>query len=99
MLMHHFGSGICCQIRCSTGSIFMATLPATIIKSHWRGLNRMTSAPNRAKSKRLDAVAINSMPQQAVANGMGHKLLDRAQLAAASRVVIKILSGLSFTAI
>ena len=27
MLMHHFGSGICSQIRCSTGIIFMATRP------------------------------------------------------------------------
>ncbi len=29
----------------------------------------MTSAPNRARSNREEAVAINSMPQQAVANG------------------------------
>ena len=30
--MHHFGSGICIQIRWSTGSIFMTTRPATIIR-------------------------------------------------------------------
>ena len=29
-------------------------------------------------SYRLEAVAISSMPQQAVANGIGHKLLARA---------------------
>ena len=34
MLMHHFGSGIWSQIRWSTGSIFIATRPATIIRSH-----------------------------------------------------------------
>ena len=59
----------------------------------------MTSAPNRARSNREEAVAINSMPQQAVANGMGHKLLERAQLAAASNEVMKMLSGTSFIAI
>ena len=97
--MHHFGSGICSQIRCSTGSIFITTRPATISKSHCRGLNRITSAPNRARSNRLDAVAISSIPQHAVAKGIGHRLLDRAQLAAASSVVMNTLSGTSFTAI
>ena len=51
----------------------------------------MTSAPNRARSNREEAVAINSIPQQAVANGIGHRLFDRAQLAAASSVVMKML--------
>src|SRR5258708_33382917 len=78
--MHHLGSGICSQIRCNTGTIFMTTRPATIIKSHCRGLKRMTSAPKRAISCLEAPVAINSMPQQAVANGMGHKLLERDQL-------------------
>jgi hypothetical protein len=82
--MHHFGSGICNQIRCNTGSIFIATRPATINKSHCRGLKRITSAPNRAMSCRDAAVAISSMPQHAVANGIGHRLFERAQLAAAS---------------
>ena len=99
MLIHHLGSGICSQIRCNTGSIFIATRPATIIRSHWRGLKRITSAPNRARSNRLDAVAISSIPQQAVANGIGHRLFERAQLAAASSVVIKMLSGPFFIAI
>ena len=93
MEMHHFGSGICSQIRCSTGSIFITTRPATISRSHCRGLNRITSAPNRATSYRDAAVAISSMPQQAVANGIGHRLLARAQLAAASRLVRKTFSG------
>lgn len=75
--MHHFGSGICNQIRCRTGNIFMTTRPATIRRSHCRGLNRMTSAPKRARSCREAAVAISSIPQQAVANGIGHMLLER----------------------
>jgi hypothetical protein len=36
---------------------------------------------------------MSSMPQQAVANGIGHRLFDRAQLAAASSRVMKTLSG------
>ena len=39
----------------------------------------MTSAPKRARSKRLHAVAISSMPQQAVAKGIGQTLDRRAQ--------------------
>jgi NADH-quinone oxidoreductase subunit B len=48
--MHHFGSGIWSQMRCSTGTIFITTRPATIIMSHCRGLNRIASEPNRAMS-------------------------------------------------
>src|SRR5580704_7261001 len=90
--IHHFGSGICSQMRCSTGSIFITTRPATINRSHCRGLNRMTSAPKRAMSYREEAVAITSMPQQAVANGIGQRLLERAQFAAASSWVMNTLS-------
>ncbi len=79
MLMHHFGSGIWSQIRCRTGIIFIATRPATIIRSHCRGLNRITSAPNRAMSNRLAPTAISSIPQQAVANGIGQRLYLRHQ--------------------
>jgi hypothetical protein len=96
--MHHLGSGICNQIRWSTGSIFITTRPATIIKSHCRGLNRITSAPKRARSYRDDAVAINSIPQQAVANGIGHRLFERAQFDTKSSWLTMMLSG-SFTAI
>ena len=75
--MHHFGSGICIQIRCRTGNIFMTTRPATIMRSHCRGLKRIASAPKRAMSCREAPVAISSMPQQAVANGIGHRLFLR----------------------
>src|SRR5580658_7717910 len=86
--MHHLGSGICCQIRCRTGNIFITTRPATIIKSHCRGLKRKTSEPKRAISCRLAPTAINSMPQQAVAKGIGHRLFFRHQLTSASSLVV-----------
>ena len=96
MLMHHFGSGICSQIRWRTGIIFMATRPATIIRSHWRGLNRMTSAPKREMSNRLAPTAISSIPQQAVAKGIGQRLYLRHQLTTESTVVVTIaFSGTS----
>ncbi len=95
MLMHHLGSGICIQIRCRTGIIFIATRPATIIRSHCRGLNRMTSAPKRAMSNRLAPTAISSMPQHAVAKGIGQRLYFRHQLMTESRVVSSVFSGIS----
>src|SRR5437588_112425 len=95
MLMHHFGSGIWSQIRCKTGIIFITTRPATIIRSHWRGLNRITSAPNRAMSNRLAPTAISSIPQQAVANGIGQRLYFRHQLTTESIVVRIVFSGTS----
>jgi hypothetical protein len=47
----------------------------------------MTSLPKREMSCLLADVLINSIPQQAVANGMGQRLFDRHQLAAESSVV------------
>ena len=95
MLMHHLGSGICSQIRWRTGIIFIATRPATIIRSHCRGLNRMTSAPKRAMSNRLAPTAISSIPQQAVANGIGQRLYLRHQFTTESSVVRIVFSGIS----
>src|SRR6185369_1972290 len=91
--MHHLGSGICNQMRCRTGSIFITTRPATIIRSHCRGVNRITSDPNRAMSCRLAPVAISSIPQQAVANGMGDRLFLRHQLASQSSLLTATFSG------
>src|SRR5262245_36376966 len=93
MEMHHFGSCICCQIRCRTGSIFITTRPATINKSACRGLNRIASAPKRAMSYLLAPVAMNSIPQHAVANGNGQRLFLRHQLARASSFVTTTFSG------
>ena len=94
--MHHFGSGICSQMRCSTGSIFITTRPATIIRSHCRGLKRITSAPKRAMSCRDAPVAISSMPQQAVANGIGHRLFGAHPVGQRGRACVrKTFSGRS----
>src|SRR3954454_9118075 len=95
MLMHHLGSGICSQMRWSTGIILMATRPATIIRSHCRGLNRITSAPNRAMSNRLAPTGLSSLPQQAGAKGIGQRLDFREQVTTESRVVRIVFSGTS----
>src|SRR3954452_25495236 len=78
-----------------TGIILMVTRPATIIRSDCRGLNRIASAPKRARSYRLEAVAITSMPQQAVANGIGHSDDRRAQFTTRFNWVVSSLSGSS----
>ena len=44
-------------------------------------------------SCRLAPVAISSMPQQAVANGIGHRLFLRTQLASWSSLVTTTFSG------
>src|SRR3954447_20059400 len=77
----------------STGIILIVTRPATIIRSLCRGLKRIASAPKRAKSKREEAVAINSIPQQAVAKGIGHSELRRAQFTTFLSWVVNTLSG------
>src|SRR5207237_10910923 len=52
--------------------------------SHWRGENRITSAPNREISNRESAVAINSIAQQARPIGIGQSEFCRTQFRAAS---------------
>src|SRR5881396_1541848 len=47
----------------------------------------MRSIPKRARSKSLAAVAMNSIAQHAVPNGIGHNELARAQLTRKSRRV------------
>src|ERR1700685_2015643 len=78
--MHHYGSGIWSHTRFSTGDIFRVTVPATIIRSAWRGDGRNTSAPNRAISKREVVEAIISIAQQARPKVRGQIALLRAQL-------------------
>jgi hypothetical protein len=48
------------------------------------GEKRMTSAPNRAMSKRLAPTAMSSIAQQARPIGIGHMELLRIQLITAS---------------
>jgi hypothetical protein len=80
MDMHHFGCGICCQIRRMMGASLKGTRPAQINTSAWRGEKLIRSIPKRAKSNLLAAVAMNSMAQQAVPNGIGQSELARPQL-------------------
>src|ERR1041385_5945960 len=86
-----------------TGPIFKVGVPATIIKSDWRGLGRKTPAPKRSMSKRDAPVAIISMAQQASPNVIGHSADLRAQLKTKSTVVVmmpledSITSSRSFT--
>ena len=52
----------------------------------------MRSMPKRARSKRVAAVAMNSIAQQAVPNGMGHSDFERLQLTRKSSRVATQLS-------
>src|SRR5918993_5293183 len=86
--MLHLGCGICCQIRRMTGASLNGTRPAQMSTSACRGEKLMRSMPNRARSNRLAAVAMNSIAQQAVPNGIGHKEFARPQLTRKSRRVV-----------
>src|SRR5690606_7330179 len=87
----HLGCGIWSQIRRITGASLNGSRPAQISTSAWRGEKDCRSIPNRAMSNRDAAVAMYSMAQQAVPNGIGQSELDRAQLARkSSRVVTKL---------
>jgi hypothetical protein len=74
-----------------TGASLKGSRPAQISTSAWRGEKLIRSMPNRERSKRLAAVAMNSMAQQAVPNGIGQSELARAQLVRkSSRVVTQL---------
>jgi hypothetical protein len=80
-------------MRFTASAILYVTVPDTINTSAWRGENRITSMPNREMSNRLEAVAINSIAQQASPIGIGHSEFLRIQLMAAStRVTITLPS-------
>ena len=64
-------------MRRITGASLNGSRPAQINTSAWRGEKACRSMPKRAKSKRLAAVAMNSMAQHAVPNGIGHSELAR----------------------
>src|SRR5215217_4418959 len=86
--MHHLGCGIWSQIRRMTGASLNGSRPAQISTSAWRGEKLWRSIPNRAMSNRLAAVAMYSMAQQAVPNGIGQSELLRAQLVRKSSRVV-----------
>src|SRR5256885_17036186 len=77
--MHHLGCGICCQMRRMIGASLKGTRPAQMSTSACRGEKLIRSMQKRARSKSLAAVAMNSIAQHAVPNGIGHNELARAQ--------------------
>src|SRR5207249_11174713 len=92
--MTNFGSGIWLYRRRTRLAILKLTVPATIIRSAWRGVARKAPAPKRSMSKREAPVAISAMAQQARPNVIGHMLDSRAQLTACSSVVVMTFSSL-----
>src|ERR687884_1946788 len=90
--MHHFGCGICCQMRRRTGASLNGTRPAQISTSACRGEKLMRSMPKRARSYLLAAVAMNSIAQHAVPKGIGHREFARDQLTRKSMRVVTQLS-------
>src|SRR5205807_2699270 len=88
MAMTNFGSGIWLYRRRTRLAILKLTVPATIIRSAWRGVARKAPAPKRSMSNREAPVAIISMAQQARPKVMGHMLDSRAQLMACSSDVV-----------
>src|SRR5208283_2970282 len=86
----HFGSGICSYMRLRMGAIFFVRVPATIMRSAWRGEGLITSAPNRERSKVAEAGTMRpSMAQHARPNDTGHRAFFRAQLTKKSTVVMR----------
>ena len=81
-------------MRLTAKAILYVTVPATIMTSHCRGENRMTSAPKREISKRDAAVAINSIAQQARPIGIGQSEFFRIQFIAASTFVMMTLPSI-----
>ncbi len=70
-------------------------VPATMMKSAWRGDERATSQPKRAMSKRAAPSDTNSMPQQLVAKVSGQIELLRPQLISLSSEPTITLAPLS----
>src|SRR5215813_342438 len=86
--MHHLGCGICCQMRRNTGASLNGTRPAQMRRSACRGEKAWRSMPKRARSYLLAAVAMNSIAQHAVPNGIGHSEFLRPQFTNASSLVV-----------
>ena len=99
MEMDHLGCGIWSQIRRITGASLNGSRPAQMSTSAWRGEKLMRSIPNRARSNRLAAVAMNSIAQHAVPNGIGQSELLRAQLVRKSSRVVTQLGEIDETVV
>ena len=68
----HLGSVICSYKRRKQGAILFVKVPATIIKSDWRG-DALKIIPKRSISYLLTAACIISTAQQARPKVKGHK--------------------------
>ena len=90
----HFGSDIWSYNRRSGTAIFQVTVPATIIRSDWRGVARKASIPKREISNLDIAVAIISNAQQASPNCIGNSEDLRAQFSKVSTEVTMMLRSL-----
>src|SRR5262249_60766460 len=77
------------------GAWRMVTVPITIKRSAWRGVKRGSSAPKRSMSYGDIDSDMNSMAQQAVANGYGKIEYLRAQPIARSSLVTTTASAMS----
>src|SRR5919205_3679340 len=88
MLIDHLGWGIWSQIRRITGASLKGSRPAQMSTSACRGEKLIRSIPKRARSNRLAAVAMNSIAQHAVPNGIGQREFARAQLTRKSNRVV-----------
>src|SRR6185295_16748688 len=88
MEITHLGSGIWSYTRRTIGAIFRVTVPATMMRSDWRGLGLKIPAPNRSMSKREAPVAIISIAQHAKPKVIGQRADLRAQLKTKSTDVI-----------
>src|SRR5919112_2312419 len=97
MEIDHLGCGIWSQIRRITGASLNGSRPAQMSTSACRGEKLIRSMPKRARSNRLAAVAMNSMAQQAVPNGIGQSELARAQLVRKSSRVVTQLGDIDDT--
>src|ERR1043166_520975 len=88
MLMAHLGWGIWSQTLRMMGASLNGTRPAQISTSAWRGEKLIRSMPKRARSKPDAALAMNSIAQQAVPKGIGHREFARDQFTRKSRRVV-----------
>ena len=78
-------------------AILKLTVPATIIRSAWRGVARKAPAPKRSMSWWAQPTAIISMAQQARPKVIGQMLDSRHQFRSQSTLVVRTFSSNCFS--
>src|SRR5687767_1462544 len=78
-------------------AILKLTVPATIIRSAWRGVARKAPAPKRSMSWCAAPTAIISIAQQARPKVIGQMLESLAQLISQSTLVVSTFSSKAFS--